>query len=235
MSITLNPGSYTTISFQNMRKEEFYNASVTEQEIEEINEMADRSKIEGWSVLGAAFVVVRTDNWKDFAKDLFLPTFFTRTSKIESIRDAVFSTLALLFDLITLLPRACIAPFRFAYNASQEKVSNPLVEFIRSKVSENHKQLAEEAIQNGKITIFTRHQKIKITPPKDQNDFERVHETIQGKERLVVVKQLPERPHWTSNYDNGNTYIRINPQDEWVKEMYIPEGEAYFIGEGGNS
>lgn len=83
------------------------------------------------SLLKAIFIPLRTDCWKNFAKDLFLPTFINRAIKVDGIgQRVILSVIAIFIDVCTFIPRLISSPFRAVYN-QKTKVEHPLISLIK--------------------------------------------------------------------------------------------------------
>ena len=84
--------------------------------------------------MGAALRPTRTHNFKDFAKDFFLPTTVNRAARISNIVIRLFAILgAIPFDLITLVCR-CFTVFPQIYNNGKHpKADHPLYRYLKEQ------------------------------------------------------------------------------------------------------
>lgn len=74
-----------------------------------------------------AFVLIRTNSWKNIAKDLFLPSFVNQIEKTHHIALKLF---ALITDLLTLPIRLIGLYFRYKKNSQHPKESHPLYQYL---------------------------------------------------------------------------------------------------------
>src|SRR5262245_61369809 len=78
----------------------------------------------------AAFSTIRTNSWKNFAKDFFLPNFVNQTEKTHSIALKLF---AFITDLLTLPFRLIGLYFRYTTNRQHPKESHPLYQYLKNE------------------------------------------------------------------------------------------------------
>lgn len=131
MSIVLNPGFSGYISIGNDYSRELYREEV--HSFEEAKNFIDfyGKSVQGCSLLRATLIPLRTDNWKDFAKDFFLPTFVNHALKVDRLASRIFvSFFAIILDVFTFIPRLIASPFAVIYNY-KNKSDHPLINLIK--------------------------------------------------------------------------------------------------------
>lgn len=220
----LVPGHMKTLSISDQAGNVLFNwvgrDEDTIKKIDNIFSIAKKSGVKGAGGLEAAFVVVRTDNWKDFLKDLFLPMFVNHVLKIDRIASKIIAALpALAFDLLTLVPRILILPFRAIYLNRLPSQANPLSQYILENVANEERERALAAIQKGLITIKLRDETVHL---------EQAESSLKATQRitlnsfLIVVKKLPGNQHFFGCGDAENVYLRFPFSNNWV--LFSGEG-----------
>lgn len=159
------------------------------------------------SLLAASFWVVRLDNLEDFATDLFLPTFINHALRIKNVAARiVMSVLAIIWDLLTLIPRILTLPWRYC-----AIVEHPILPLINND---------EESKRAGLVKV----------------SFHTIHdiEGLQGawtaclQKKAICLKELPqfaiEEERWVrSVFGNGDeTYITKYLDGVEVSSQNIP-------------
>jgi hypothetical protein len=142
--------------------------------------------VDGWSTCEFSFIPIRTDNWCDFAKDLFLPTFINGALRIDHLICRIFvSIFAIAIDLVTLASRLVTAPFRAIYNCAN-KSEHPIIPLIA-----NHDD-TQDALEKGLVEIIIFGKQITISQGVEgSEEFSSATETSKKVNLLVVTKELP--------------------------------------------
>lgn len=74
------------------------------------------------SIIPATFIPVRTNNFENFSKDFFLPTFINHAIKVEHVAGKVFAIFAsLILDVLTFPLRLLTCIPRILSNTAREK------------------------------------------------------------------------------------------------------------------
>lgn len=184
MSIALNPGFSGSISVMG-KSNELYR-----QEIHSFKEATDFVNKYGKSVPGeslwkATIIPLRTDNWKDFAIDLFLPTFINHAIKVDNIALKIIASLfAIALDIITFIPRLVASPFRAIYN-NKHKSEHPLEGLLKDKPK------FTQAAKSGVLKIQVKFENVAIQEDEDLNTKTAKKFAVDGF-LMVTIKRLPE-------------------------------------------
>lgn len=148
MSFSLNNfNTYTVdISIENFQGQQVYqtkfdNPKTFDEFIEKFCQSRDN-----WSITKSVFVPVRT-NFKEFYKDLFLPTVVNRALKIDGIVKKSFAILfSLALDIFTLPIRFITVIPRAIYNAFQK--DHPLYDFLTKQ-----QKISETLLGDGRLIL----------------------------------------------------------------------------------
>ncbi|MCP5506787.1 MAG: hypothetical protein H7A37_00580 [Chlamydiales bacterium] len=102
--------------------------SLSSKKIENVGKLSNTKTINPFL---ATLIPVRTNSWKNFSKDFFLPTVVNHAMKVDNIAAKIFAVLgAIILDVLTLPIRLVTAPFRAAL--SNKKESHDLYKFLKS-------------------------------------------------------------------------------------------------------
>jgi len=103
---------------------------ISQSELNDVNAFLISSK-SSVGFIKATLYPIRTNNWGNFAKDLFIPNFCMRINKVIILKNAInkiivfvqtiLVELALIFDLLTLPIRLLTCIPRLIFNNSQDK------------------------------------------------------------------------------------------------------------------
>lgn len=201
MSVVLNPGFSGYVSIQDQTKAEIFRKDLSSaQEAKDFIDTYGISK-PGYSLLKASFIPTRTDNIRDFAKDLFFPTFVNRALQVHSIILRIFASLAAIaLDVVTFMPRLFLSPLK-AICDYKNNTEHPLATLIK-----NHPASAQ-AIKNGILKINVHFQDVKIN--SDRVLFRRAKEYVLDGSVPVAIKHLPQvEESLKSNYASTRTTYR---------------------------
>lgn len=154
------------------------------------------------SLFKATIIPLRTDSWKDFAKDLFLPTVVNHAIKTDGIVLKVFASLfAIALDVVTFIPRLVISPFKAVYDR-KHKTEHPLATLIKNKPG------GAEAIKSGTVQIAIDFNET-IVGESEKIDF-----SIKGS-KTVTIRPLP-RVINDANFTHSRRVFRKTDQGEWT-------------------
>lgn len=228
MSIQLNPGITRTLAVQDSAGNDLWSQSnISQEEAKKFVQQYGKS-VPGWGGLRAAFVVMRTDNLKDCAKDLFFPNLVNGALKIENGVARVFAAIAMVFiDLITMPFRLVIAPFRAIYNKCKTpEAPHPLTKLLQEKISPDKRSLVDAAIKNGSLVIVTREDSVKITDDPQDPHYENAVKTSTVNAHPVTLKQaMASIKQDNTNTKNDSYYKAKNKtSDHWVRVGYGSSG-----------
>ena len=138
--------------------------------------------IPGWGHMKVLYVPTRTDNLKDFVKDLFFPaTFYSNIMRINNMAlDILFKLFVTIpLDFLLLIPRLITSPFRKFYQ-SYWPIKSPLEEYTRLRCAPGNPTI-NKAMSEGLLVIKIQFEMIN----EDQNQ-----QTVDG-QTLVSLKVLP--------------------------------------------
>ncbi|MBA2727246.1 MAG: hypothetical protein H0U49_03625 [Parachlamydiaceae bacterium] len=216
----LLPGHMKALSISDQAGNELVNINYvkdkdTADKIDGLFRTAKQSNVTGAGGLEAAFVVVRTDNWKDFAEDLFLPMFVNHILKIDNVALRILTAIpAIAFDILTLAPRIAISPFRAIYNHFLPSKVNELSKIIVENVPLEKRNLALAAIQKGLITVKLREESVDF---EDAENSLRANQKVSLHSFLIAVKKLPGNLYLESSGNANNIYRRSSSEkNRWI-------------------
>jgi len=131
MAVILNAGFHGHVTVQDKAGRELHQRYIaSEAEGHRFIGQYGKSVVQGWSILKASMIPIRTDNCRDFCKDFFLPTFVNNALAVNNcVLKIVASIFAILWDLATFLPRFIATPFRLIYNCNSPVQPHPLTQF----------------------------------------------------------------------------------------------------------
>ncbi|MCB1112854.1 MAG: hypothetical protein H7A37_06985 [Chlamydiales bacterium] len=117
--------------------EQFGNTTYLYFNDDEFEEFVKKAKTKTINWFVATLIPVRTNNWKNFSRDFFLPTVVNHAINVDHIAARIFAVLgALALDLLTLPIRLITAPFRAAF--VNKKEDHEAYQFLIKKgVNEN--------------------------------------------------------------------------------------------------
>lgn len=95
--------------------------------------------VDGAKIYEGLIYPIRTDNFKDFLADFFLPTTINYALEIHFIALIIFASIT---DLISLPIRFITTPFRIIYNLVTE-IEHPLYQFFRDNTSMTEEQISQ--------------------------------------------------------------------------------------------
>lgn len=226
---TVIPGVYEEeIIIRNENGLELYKKTTTKTEADQFFKTNGKS-IPGSGLLKAFFIPIRTDNIRDFAKDLFLPSFFYIS---QNINDIALKTLikvgAIFLDCITFLPRLLTTPFRLMYNFYTVK-EHPLIVFVKGNPE------AKEAIKDGCFEICYKYREVKVnnnginrgpayneilekttlvfTKQQINNRKKTCNNLLQG--QILVIESLPSGKKFWRIISEHNKVNSVNESDEF--------------------
>lgn len=97
--------------------------------------------------LKATILPIRTDNLKNFAEDLFLPTFVNQTLKIHNVGLRSFASIfAIVLDVMTFIPRLLTSPFKAFYDHYKKEPEHPLNSLLKKQIDQLDIQIYQENI-----------------------------------------------------------------------------------------
>ncbi len=222
--IPLVQGFEGYVSIQDLNGEELFKQNVqTGLEAKQFVERYGQS-IPGCPMWKACLIPLRTENWQNFAKDLFLPTFIHRALKVDNlIMRMIASLFAIILDVATLPIRFLTAPFRVYVNLKNPS-THPIEELIKDKPN------AKPAFREGLVYIINNMSKVEIqrdevlelrTAKKKAVDqrvlvvFKRYHGNREEKKCDVDISEYYELENYgwdlQSHYDFGppNLYFDV--------------------------
>lgn len=181
MGITLTPGVIqATVQVKDTRDQVLYEANfASKTEAKEFIAKYQESR-EGYGLLHSIVFPLRTGNLKDFAEDLFLPTWVHFASKIENIALRFFASIpAIALDFLTFPVRLLTVPFQIYSNDKNPEGKHPILGLI-----ENH-PLAQKAIEDGMVNLCYEIDDVQISDP--------IHATRSSVKGTIEValKRLP--------------------------------------------
>ena len=216
MSVQLDQGFRAKIEIRNSEDNNiFEKAYFSPGEVEFFFKTYAKSK-PGWSMIRGAICPLRTNNPKNFSKDLFLPTFVNFALKVNNVALKLFAAIfAIAFDIITFPVRLVVTPFRVIYNHLNPEKKHPLFSLI------------EDADKDGcnigdVVTIHYKVEDVSMSDPV-QEDGHRVQNarkylaegTIQ-----IALKRLPGGiKSQVAGETESSTYIGMD--GEWTREGYF--------------
>lgn len=211
MAIILNPGFSGIVSIKNDQVELYRKNVQSPAEAQNFINTYGKS-VRGYTLWRASLIPLRLDNWKDFAKDLFLPTFINFALKVNNIALKIFaSPFAIAFDVLTLIPRLLLTPLRFHYNG-KNKQEHPLVALIKDKPD------AAESLKSGIVNLHVKMEQIDIKNDRLNGLDAAEQKTIEGNIR-VAIKALHGIDE-SSDYKTSNVkYLKVN--GEWDAQESI--------------
>lgn len=163
------------------------------------------TSVPGCSLLQATLIPVRTDNWKNFAKDLFLPTYVNHALKIDNFVLGVFaSVFAAALDGFTFVPRLFSSPFRAIYNHRNPN-EHPLIALIRNNPA------FLRSINSGVVTIRMHWEDTDTNLPYRPTAKK---STFDGFAR-VAIKALPGIEQRSGCATTSEKFIKT-PENQWV-------------------
>jgi hypothetical protein len=217
MSIVLNPGSSGYIYVEDQEYTEVFRKKISSaQEAKDFMDTYGISK-PGYSILKACFIPTRTDNIRDFLKDLFLPTFVNRALKVQFLTERIFvSIAAIALDSVTFIPRLFLSPLKAIYDY-KNNTEHPLATLIK-----NH-PAAAQAMRNGILKIHVHFKDVKIN--NDRVLFGTAKEDEIIGTVPVAIKHLPRYEESSNNY----LYIRTTYRDKSSRKEDREKGEKWAI------
>lgn len=163
-----------------------------------IKNIREKGSIEAPSCLKGLFVPLRTNNCKNFAKDLFLPLVVNGALKIECVVCRFFVLLlALPLDLLTFPIRVVMTIPRFFQN--QCKAKHPLIIYLQ-KLGAPSVLLNEDFVEVtlSKITVTTHFLgRPLLRPQKDH----------QSTTKAVFLREVPTFDFMSSTSNSAGSFI----------------------------
>ena len=131
MSITLTPGYQANIQLRDANDNVIYQHRYsTDEQVKEFIGKYAKSR-DGYSLLQSAIFPMRTNSFKDYAEDLFLPTFLHHSSKINNFAIKFLASIfAIAFDIVTLPIRIVTTPFQIHKNNIPEE-KHPVLDLMK--------------------------------------------------------------------------------------------------------
>jgi len=219
MSISLKPVSSISVVIENESNKERLLVKKFSS-VEEYYSFIDKygKSVSSYSLLKSTLIPLRTDNWKDFAKDIFLPTFVNHALRINNFVLRIFASIfALTLDVITFIPRVIVSPFRAIYNHKnhKNKIKHPLISLI-----ENNPHSAE-SIKSGIVKLRVKFQDIKTF-----NEGKMAHQFKVEGYMTVAIKALP----FTKRKSKFNEQFAIHNKlgNTWDKPLIIKATVKYL-------
>lgn len=183
---------YGYIQVNDRKGNRFYHQNINDPSEAEAFIKANGISTKSHNWLKAIIIPTRTDNLKDFLKDIFLPTFVNQALNINNIALRLFASFfALALDVITLLPRLCVAPFKVKYDRSHPQPIHPLNEELGKKWLS---QLEIEIYQEKNSVIDTNAEGMS----QAKAEFQKIHFWVQTK---VNPGDKKLHAHYSENYE----------------------------------
>jgi hypothetical protein len=166
----------------------------------------------GWSSLFGTVTPLRTQNLKDFSKDLFFPTFVNSSLKINNLALKIIASIfAVALDVVTLPLRLLTTPYRIYYNYKNPEAEHPLTKLLNE--NQGQKKIDEDVVR-----LCYEVQNVQMDPPTEKNG-ERSQEarghTITGTMK-VALKRLPGEKefHFDEKVESAGYFRGYG--EEWV-------------------
>lgn len=181
---------------------------------------------EGWGLLPGLVMPLRTSSFKDFAKDLFLPTFVHYTNTIKNFALRIIASLfAFALDYFTLPLRLLATPLRFCYNMFYPEEKHPVMELIENNPD------AQKALEDSVVNLTYEVHVVRVDEPPVPNDeeemivFQNASKVVTKGEHRVALKALPGGTEKLfSNQSSANTtFMKVD--GEWISNSTI-EGNS---------
>lgn len=213
MPVNLTPGFRANIQIQDAQNQTLFEKDVnSSDEVKEFVNKYGKSK-EGWGLFHSTVMPLRTDNFKDFAIDLFLPTFVHFAQKINNFAQKLFASVcAIAFDLLTFPVRLLTAPFRIHYNYKHPEEEHPMMQLI-------------PATKESVVTLCTKEENVEIDLIRRGNGVieQNAKRTAISEKIRVALKTLPGGTiTYTSTEKEAEHYLRTDDEEEWVPEIGAP-------------
>jgi hypothetical protein len=218
MSVVLNPGFSGYVAVEDQSGKEIFRKAITSpKEAKEFVDMHGKS-VPGYSMLKASIILPRTDNIRDLSKDLFLPTFINHALKVNNFILRLFaSVIAIIFDVITLIPRLIVFPFKA--NSDRNKTEHSLVSLVKANPD------SQEAIKDGILKIKVAFQEVKMGTDPLLNMRTAKKFAVEGS-LLVITKTLPESREESQFNDESIDFLEID--GEWDAQSRV-EGTSKHL------
>lgn len=208
-TFTLMPGYSGNVCIEDKQQNVLYTREFLSEEVANDFIAKYGNSAPNISFLKASLVPVRTDNGIDFAKDLFLPTFFNHALKTKDLSIKILtSAVGISWDLLTFTPRLVAAPFHVY---SQSKIPpHPLIKLLKS----NHN--AKKSIRKGIVIIKIYKNQVNLTQDNTKGDA-RESKTIISKQ--IFLKKIPStESSFLKTEIHSTFYRRIENSERWLVE-----------------
>lgn len=216
MSIALTPGYQAIIKLCNASNNDvlyqcrFSNESQTREFIAKYAKSRG-----GYSLLSSLVFPLRTDTFKNYSEDLFLPTFIHYSSKINNfVLKFLASIFAVAFDIVTVPIRIMTTPLQLYYNNGPEE-KHPILNLMRNTPQ------VQKAIEGNAVDLCYEVQNVQISNPtyEDGNTFQNAKKSVIKGTIQVALKKLPGGIKSQSEEEKENTsYLGMN--GDWVIENF---------------
>lgn len=167
MSIELTPAFQANIQAKDQKGNILFTKTCSSEEEARIFLKTYGTSRQSWGVLQGLAVPFRTQNIKDLATDLFLPTFIHSALRIDNIAlKLIASIFAIALDLVTMPIRFITTPFRMsdqAYYYPEEK--HPLALEIAQRTQ------PQIIVEDPVVDLCYEMQKVHVVPPTAENQF----------------------------------------------------------------
>jgi hypothetical protein len=223
MSVTLTPGYLANIQLRDARSNILYQCRCTaDEQVKEFIGKYAKSR-DGYSLLQSAIFPLRTDNLKNYAEDLFLPTFIHYSSKVNNfVLKFLSSIFAVAFDIVTIPIRIITTPIQLYYNNIHEE-KHPIINLIQND------HLAQNVIQNNSVNLCYEVQNVQMSNPtyESGNTYQKAAKSMIKGSIQIALKSLPGGIKKQSQEEEEKTsYLGMN--DNWVVENYSKNSSSHY-------
>ncbi len=184
----LTPGFQGHIRIEDSQHRGLYQKDcATTQEVKDFVNANGGSKI-GYGLTEMLVMPLRTDNLKDFATDLFLPTFFHFALKVENVvLRALASIVAIVVDVATVLIRLVATPIRFYYNTQYPEPVHPLVSLLGQNPT------SKQALEEGTVILICKMRQTNLSPTRNEqgHQVQEAQKTLITMTSYIALRKLP--------------------------------------------
>lgn len=136
----------------------------------------------GYSSSLALLIPPRTKNWEGLAKDILFPTLVNHALKQEGMIGKVSGSMTgIALDLLTLIPRLVMTPFKIFYDYHIQRLDHPLAGLLEDNLQ------AISSLKNGSLIAHMHMQEVEI---QEKGSHHENWENFAATVKIVKVSQL---------------------------------------------
>lgn len=223
MSFAIEPGYQATVTIKDANHTVLYSKKFdTRGEYKGFKNQA--KSVKGYSLVDSVITPLRSDTLKNFAKDLFAPTYFHFTSKIHNTALKVFTSLfALALDVASLPIRIITAPFRVAeMRKNPQQANHPIIELIKDRPE------ATQALQDKVVFVTYETVRTDVQEPAKASQPKKATKIIKTVTKRVALQQLPGGIISNKTYEKDTMRATEREGGFWHVKSRVQDSSIFY-------